>query len=225
MSIFPIFKPFKIYQEPYNLIDCHLLVFSKRHLWVQIPLTYSIKLCFNSSTQLLDGYKPDMERWKMYRYNAILSNIGVRLNLINHFVGFISCQFACNSTLRNPVFRWESCKGSVLESVKKCSRLCTEAGTRDWILRVAHDWILRVAHDWQVTRGCTRVKHVEKLNRHANCSIIGQKVQTGHSVSSRLELVTQSSHEAKSLASSVLKNWLFAFHSHTSINTPYTHEM
>ena len=37
----------------------------------------------------------------------------VRLNLINHFIGFIPCQFACNSTFRNPVFRWESCKGSV----------------------------------------------------------------------------------------------------------------
>ena len=37
----------------------------------------------------------------------------VRLNLINHFVGFIPCQFACNSTLRNPIFRWESCKGIV----------------------------------------------------------------------------------------------------------------
>ena len=37
----------------------------------------------------------------------------VRLNLINHFVGFIPCQFACISALRNPVFRQESCKGSV----------------------------------------------------------------------------------------------------------------
>ena len=39
--------------------------------------------------------------------------ICVKLNLINCFVGFILCQFACNSTFRNPVFRWESCKGSV----------------------------------------------------------------------------------------------------------------
>ena len=37
----------------------------------------------------------------------------VRLNLINHFVGFILCQFACNSAFRNPVFRWDSCEGSV----------------------------------------------------------------------------------------------------------------
>ena len=37
----------------------------------------------------------------------------VRLNLINHFVGFIPCQFFCNSAFRNSVFKWESCKGSV----------------------------------------------------------------------------------------------------------------
>ena len=46
-----------------------------------------------------------------------------------------------------------------------------------------------------------------------------------HSVSSRLELAAQSSHEAKPPASFVLKNWLFAFQTHTSINTPYTHEI
>ena len=37
----------------------------------------------------------------------------VRLNLSNHFVGFIPCQFACNLALRNLVFKWESCKESV----------------------------------------------------------------------------------------------------------------
>ena len=82
--------------------------------------------------------------------------------------------------------------------MKKYPRLCTEVGTRNWISRVAHDW--------QTARGCTQVKHVEKLNRHASYSTIGQKVQTGHSISSQLELVTQSSHEAKSPTSSVLKN-------------------
>ena len=55
----------------------------------------------------------------------------VRLNLINHFVSSIPCQFACNLTLRNPIFMWESCKGNVWENVKKCSRLCTEARTHD----------------------------------------------------------------------------------------------
>ena len=92
---------------------------------------------------------------------------------------------------------WESCKGNVWESVKKCSRLCSEAGT--------HGWISRVAHGLQAAKRCTRVKHAEKLNRHASYSTTGQKVQIGHSVSSRLGLVTQSSRKAKSLIHSIIE--------------------
>ena len=95
------------------------------------------------------------------------------------------------------MFRWVSCKGSVWECVKKCSRLCTEAGTCDWISRVARDW--------QAARECTQVKHAEKLNRHASCSTTRQKVQTGYSISSRLGLGTQLSHETKSPVHSVLE--------------------
>ena len=82
--------------------------------------------------------------------------------------------------------------------MKKCSRLCIEAGT--------HDWISRLARDRQAARGCTQLKHVEKLNRYAICSTTGQKVQTNHLVSLQLELVTQSSRKAKSPASFVLKS-------------------
>ena len=106
-------------------------------------------------------------------------------------------KFACNLAISNSVFRWESCKGSVWESVKKCSRLCNEAGTRSWISRVVYDL--------QVARSCTWVKHAEKLNCHASCSTTGQKVQSGHLVISRLELATQSSCEAKSLIHSVME--------------------
>ena len=132
----------------------------------------------------------------------------VRLNLINYFAGFIPCQFACNSTFRNLVFRWESCKGSVWESVKKSSRLCTQQGTRNWILRHARDL--------QVAKGCTRVKHVEKLNSHASWSTTGQKVLSGHSVSLQLGLMTQSSRKAKSPIHSVWKK--------LTLRIPYTHQ-
>ena len=37
----------------------------------------------------------------------------VRLNLINHVLALFCDKFACNTALRIPVFRWESCKGSV----------------------------------------------------------------------------------------------------------------
>ena len=94
-------------------------------------------------------------------------------------------KFACNSAFRNSVFRWESCKGSVWESVKKNSSLCTQ--------QVAHDWILRLAHDLQVAKSGTCVEHADELNSH-----VLQKVWTSHSISLRLELATQSSCEAKS---------------------------
>ena len=57
----------------------------------------------------------------------------------------------------------------------------------------------------QVTKRCTQVKHAEKLNCHASCSTTWQKVQTGHSVSSRLELATQSSHETKPPVHSIME--------------------
>ena len=81
--------------------------------------------------------------------------------------------------------------------MKKCSRLCKEAGTRNWISRVAGSL--------QAARSCTRAKHAEKMNCHTSYSTIGQKVQSGHSVTSRLELAAQLSREAKSSANSVLK--------------------
>ena len=45
----------------------------------------------------------------------------------------------------------------------------------------------------------------QKLKRHASWSTTRQKVQTSHSVTSRLELATQSSHESKLPVSSILK--------------------
>ena len=106
-------------------------------------------------------------------------------------------KFACNLAISNPIFRWESCKDSVWESVKKYSKLCSETGTRGWISQVARGL--------QAARRCTRVKHAEKLNRHASCNTTRQKVQSGHSVSSRLGLATQSSRETKLPVHSVME--------------------
>ena len=60
-------------------------------------------------------------------------------------------KFACILAISNPVFRWESCKGSVWESVKNCSSLCKEVGTRGWI-----SW---VACGCEPPNWCTRAKH------------------------------------------------------------------
>ena len=106
-------------------------------------------------------------------------------------------KFACNLAISNLVFRWELCKGSVWENVKKCSRLCNEVGARGWISRV-----IRGLH---VARRCTQVKHAEKLKHRASCSTTGQKIQIDHSVSSWFGLATQSSREAKSPVHSIMK--------------------
>ena len=56
----------------------------------------------------------------------------------------------------------------------------------------------QVTRHWQVAKVGTRVKHAGKLKSHASCCTTGQKSQAGQAVSSRLELTTQPSHEAKS---------------------------
>ena len=66
-------------------------------------------------------------------------------------------KFACILAISNPVFRWESCKGSVWKSVKNCSSVCKEVRTRSWISRVARgckppNWSTRAKHarNWSV---------------------------------------------------------------------------
>ena len=46
-------------------------------------------------------------------------------------------KFVCILAISNPVYRWDSCKGSEWESVKKFLRLCNESRTHNWISRVA----------------------------------------------------------------------------------------
>ena len=143
--------------------------------------------------------------------------VPVRLNLINHMLALFCNKFACNIALRNPVFRWESCKGSVWESVKKCSRLCSEAGTRGWISREARGL--------QAAKSCTCAERVGELNSHASWSTTGQKsrlaIQLARGLNSRLSQVARSSRQPTLF----WKNWLFAFHSYTSINSPHSHKI
>ena len=52
--------------------------------------------------------------------------------------------------------------------------------------------------DWQAAKASTRAKHIGELKSHASRCITGQKSQAGQADSSRLELTTQSSRDAKS---------------------------
>ena len=60
-------------------------------------------------------------------------------------------KFACISVISNPIFRWDSCKGSEWDSVKKCSRVCKK--NRDSRLDLAGDSQLQAA------RNCSRARH------------------------------------------------------------------
>ena len=105
----------------------------------------------------------------------------VRLNLFNHVLALFRAKFTCNLAIRYSVFRWDLCKGSVCESVKKTKDVCNSKESRDWISRLAS------------RHNGTRVKHAGELKGHDSWSTTGQNFQCGQAVSSRLRLVTRSS--------------------------------
>ena len=102
------------------------------------------------------------------------------------------------------MFRWESCKGSVWESVKNCSRLCKETGTRG----------LQAAKMLHTCQACQKLK-----SRTSYCTI-GQKSQAGQAVCSRLELATQPSCEVKLPEHPIWEKLTFDIPSHPTIYIP-----
>ena len=64
----------------------------------------------------------------------------VRLNLFNHVLALFRAKFACNLTIRYHVFRWDLCKCSVWESVKRTQDVCNSKESRNWISQLTRDW-------------------------------------------------------------------------------------
>ena len=77
----------------------------------------------------------------------------------------------------------------------------------------------RVTRYWQAAKVGTRMKHVGELKSHASCCTTGQKSH-GQAINSRLELVTQPSHKAKSLDHPVWEKLIFHIPSHLTIYRP-----
>ena len=77
-----------------------------------------------------------------------------------------------------------------------------------------------VTNDWQATKVGTRVKHARELKSHASYCTTRQKSQVGQAVSSRFELATQPSHEAKLLDHPVWEKLTFHIPSHPTIYRP-----
>ena len=108
---------------------------------------------------------------------------------------------------------WESCTDNVWESVKKCSNLCKVARTRNWFtagkpLDDAYEWSMQ--RRWKVTpAGALQ-------NKKSSLAILFAR-----GLNSWLSQVARLSRQPALF----WKTWLFAFYSHSSINTPHTHEI
>ena len=74
-----------------------------------------------------------------------------------------------------------------------------------------------MTRDWQAAKVGTRVEHAGELTSHASGCTTGQKSQAGQAVSSRLELMTQLSREAKSPNHLVWEKLTFHIPSHPTI--------
>ena len=76
---------------------------------------------------------------------------------------------------------------------------------------------LQGTRDWQAAKVGTRVKHVGELKSHASYCTTGQNSQAGQAISSRLELATQPSREAKWPDYPVWEKLTFHIPSHPTI--------
>ena len=95
------------------------------------------------------------------------------------------------------------------EEILKIVQGCKDSWLDSWVTR-----------DWLAAKVGTRVEHAKELKSHASCCTTRQNSQAGQAVSSWLELVTQPSHEAKSLDHSVWEKLTFHIPSHSSIYKP-----
>ena len=109
--------------------------------------------------------------------------------------------------ISNPIFWWESCKGSVWESVKNCSSVCKEVGTRGWL----------AAASCQID---AHVPSMPEAEASRQLFTTGQKSQAGQAICSRFELATLPSCEVKLLEHPVWHNMTFHIPSHPTIYIP-----
>ena len=112
---------------------------------------------------------------------------------------------------------WESCKGSVWESVKNCSSVCKEVGTRDWISRVARGY---KPPEW-----CTHAKRARSWNIVPTVALQDKSSRLARpfarDLNSWLNLVARSSCQNTLFG----KIWLFTFLLTLLYIYPYTHDL
>ena len=125
------------------------------------------------------------------------------MNLFNHELVLFRAKFACILVIRDPVFKWELCKGCVWKSLKKTQDMCVQRS-------LATSKSLK----WHTCEAC------KELNGHDSWSTIRQNVQFGQIVSSWLKLTTCSTRETKSPECPVWMKTNFSHSSHTLLQIP-----
>ena len=142
--------------------------------------------------------------------SQLLLKILVRLNLLNHVLSLFHAKFSCNSAIRYPVFRWESYKGCVWESVKNSS-VCA---FKSILVTGAREWLTT-----DDSPKCHMCEACRKLKGHDSWSTAGQKGQSDQLVTSWLELATCPSREWVTKTPCFAEKWLFTFLTYPTINT------
>ena len=120
-------------------------------------------------------------------------------------------KFACNSAIRYPIFRWESCKCCMWESVKNSS-VCVH-------LRAFSRLDLASDSRLMTHQKCHNCETCKKLKGHDSWITIRQKGQSGQPVILRLELMTSPTREWVARTSYFAEKWLFKFLIYPIINT------
>ena len=121
-------------------------------------------------------------------------------------------KFACILAIRNPVFKWESCKGNVCVRVWRIAQVCAK---KQGLAVGFHGWLTAVSHQIEA-----HVPSMPKAEASRQLFTTGQKFQANQAVCSRLELATQSSHEVRPPEHPVWQNMTFHFPSHPTIYIP-----
>ena len=134
----------------------------------------------------------------------------VRLNLFNHVLALFCAKFVCNLAIRYPVFRWESCKGYVWESVK-ISNVCA---FKSILATRTHEWLM--TND---SPKCHTCETCRILKGPDSWSTTGQKGQSGQLVISRLKLAACPSRKWVARSLCFAEKWLFTFLTYPIINT------
>ena len=100
----------------------------------------------------------------------------IRLNLFNYLLVLFCAKFACNLAIRYPVFRWDSCKGSVWENVKKSQKCAIQGslmtGSCDWLaIGKSLEWYTcEVCRgSWRVTSAIALQEKTSSLVRQLAC--------------------------------------------------------